>query len=116
MCIMLLIPYIGDSAAPLRLISEVRRFTWRWRSSSADNSDLVGVRQFQIRQTKPPILFGIDKLFLTIFCLEASWLRGFLSGKGPICLLWVSSHLEGAVEQIWINTKMNIVRVYVYPV
>jgi hypothetical protein len=77
MFIMRLIPYTGGSAAPLRISSEVPRFTWRWRSSSADNPDLVGVRQFQIRQTKPPILFGVDKLFLTIFCLEASWLRRF---------------------------------------
>jgi hypothetical protein len=55
MFIMRLIPYTGGSAAPLRISSEVPRFTWRWRSSSADNPDLVGVRQFQIRQTKPPI-------------------------------------------------------------
>ncbi len=74
---------------------------------SADSPDLVGVRLFQIRQTKPPILFGIDKLFLTIFCLEATWIRRFLSGKGPFNLLYVSSHLEGAVQEIWINTNIH---------
>jgi hypothetical protein len=88
MCVMLLIPYIGGSAAPLKLSSEVRRFTWRWRSSSADNPDLVGVRQFQIRQTKPPILFGIDKLFLTILSTDFLGLPFFLAEKVLYIFLW----------------------------